>query len=1629
MWWLQQANHGHSFATHTSVDWCPQVMKSWSYNHGLPHLSTPIGPSFAPTDAHNGILADVGDPSLLRATSHKSNLMMTLSPPCPSWSKGGKHSGLATDEGFCFLDAVEHMSRVRPIIALFECSDGIEAHPHWRVLSAALQLAGYKQAWSQDVAIHQLTGNYRTRWLAVWIRKDISASKTSERFLCMINKRLHWNHQKHMHELPRTLVEDLALRTTQESIYGDRALLPSAKRTKIDIEATVKSVLEQRLLLQGDYLPTLCASYSAQHLLQREHLEAKGIFATLVRQDDRFSFIDPFAFVSLFGTTDSIGLPQDIRTAFHQIGNAISQIHALIALLFGLECLGVEHAQKLQTVQQCWEQRLTSDSAFVRACDDMYVLQPIADFVAKAVPSIATWQPWLAGYKLIRFCDDASLIPSNVDPEVPAVTQLLESLDLGSHLGPRLTLSCDDHVFQYGTKWSDLPDGCLTVKIGALVVATLTLIATSDHCIEADPIVSPTQPWTGDEVDPEFDHLQEAHAAGFFHVAEHLCQDENPRCSGKVLLLYQDGQFDWIYSANLDRLGGIPPFRMQDRCTHFFKVNHDASVHLLGVPVIMAIQGSYDPTGADKWVILAGGQSLRWCKICKVPRSATPQQCDDLLQQQCHVSMRNLVECRRDQPLMLVNGDVLWSDTRVQDVTSIAFGGMDRLSEQPSCNVYNDEVTARLLQFNMEPGAIGLDEMIFHFDMLKLLMPAICWCPPGIWANNESQFRLPTEPLDLQRCYQHFVVPILVLFDWIFVEVRFFEGQWRVLYHSPEQLTIRQTNAVLELINTMGVPVAPNAYRWVRTAEDNDLAPWHTLRTFYARAGAPLLPESHRSAQRLQRSQYAPHIMQVIDQADLIWRETQAEDRMVQFARACRIAFLIAITESPSRARDLVLRATGRPLPVYDIREIFFIADDWLDMRHNIYRTHPGWATSDEIEFLMSFFLLESFCPPVLHHDLSWIAAGVKVPCDEVQRFVALREGHWIGIEVICNATERTRRAVFLQVPPRDQQFWHDYATDYIIPFGFRPIIIIDTNRTRPGMCGWELLHRWIVADISIPDSFHVPHPKRLIIDTIIAESVAAWRVAGAPPMLCTFAENVRRLFLIVGGVHLLQPCSAVSLGGMEGQAGSDAPMPAADPWQFDDPWKNKKKVIKQSKWEDLQLQSDHPFVAKDKVPVPFVQKQQLSTNRGGIAFVSKGNLQQAREIAPKEPCALLLPLIDPTDPLAKLPGLAGPYEVIVFDAAMNQEYKRQVHLLVVTPEVTFALPTPAITLTLAAVCEIVLECDARLTTKEVFQSFYENPLAKFKAQLKEVCTDPIWGHAAIYGYRAVQEPSKEKQDLVHQCLLKVQQKHRVPLLTASGQGDLVVRDFVAKGEQVADLSIIPRFWPIDRSNKADLLKAASTISGYRGIAVTKRGLAPRFATDALATARDLLLPQDDRICSINKAMVPKTNMDSLGWPAEILAKDIVSAVHQATKVPCIPTRSFRRAGVCAWTLSFEVPPTVSKFSVKVNDKTFEILLTAVSYRPPTKGKGKGKAKGAPQAANENAPPRGSVSKEIHSERIDRLEEQVGRLEQKHETLSEKVDHQFGQVGDQLRQILQCVQPRHREHGETPPPVKHHRAA
>ena len=89
------------------------------------------------------------------------------------------------------------------------------------------------------------------------------------------------------------------------------------------------------------------------------------------------------------------------------------------------------------------------------------------------------------------------------------------------------------------------------------------------------------------------------------------------------------------------------------------------------------------------------GLCLQEDKSCDGVRSAEPHGQSHLVSVMI-CSMRNLVTCRDDQPMMLINGDVLWSDTRACNVVPLAFGGMDRLIEHPSCNVRNDTLGARL---------------------------------------------------------------------------------------------------------------------------------------------------------------------------------------------------------------------------------------------------------------------------------------------------------------------------------------------------------------------------------------------------------------------------------------------------------------------------------------------------------------------------------------------------------------------------------------------------------------------------------------------------------------------------------------------------------------------------------------------------------------------------------------------------------------------------------------------------------------------------------------------------------------------------------------------------------------------
>ena len=89
------------------------------------------------------------------------------------------------------------------------------------------------------------------------------------------------------------------------------------------------------------------------------------------------------------------------------------------------------------------------------------------------------------------------------------IAQLLEALDLAAYHEPLLKLLVEGQNIPSDIMWDDLPCGEISVKIGPHTLCTMQVIRTGTEQIEIDPIVSPTQPWGGQDEDPEFDQLQE----------------------------------------------------------------------------------------------------------------------------------------------------------------------------------------------------------------------------------------------------------------------------------------------------------------------------------------------------------------------------------------------------------------------------------------------------------------------------------------------------------------------------------------------------------------------------------------------------------------------------------------------------------------------------------------------------------------------------------------------------------------------------------------------------------------------------------------------------------------------------------------------------------------------------------------------------------------------------------------------------------------------------------------------------------------------------------------------------------------------------------------------------------------
>ena len=273
-------------------------------------------------------------------------------------------------------------------------------------------------------------------------------------------------------------------------------------------------------------------------------------------------------------------------------------------------------------------------------------------------------------------------------------------------------------------------------------------------------------------------------------------------------------------------------------------------------------------------------------------------------------------------------------------------------------------------------------------------------------------------------------------------------------------------------------------------------------------------------------------------------------------------------------------------------------------------------------------------------------------------------------------------------------------------------------------------------------------------------EAQATWAETNASPTLRHFATSTRDWFLlrVIEGRFLADYCAAgvqdeddpmidesskkakVAASSTSSKGGSTASKDGTDPWSTWDPWKTRPPRPQQAKWEDLQVRPPLPFHGTDGKPLAQTHRLQLTPTRGGVIFTTKSNVNEVIKANVQGDLVAILPAGDRTHLKHISDRLEGPFEITVDDPTAKLSYKRLINMLVIKGSVSFKLPEPVVKLTTAAICELVLEIDARLVQKQEFDKFRVNPINTYKSCLAEISPE-VADSAVLYGFRMIRYP------------------------------------------------------------------------------------------------------------------------------------------------------------------------------------------------------------------------------------------------------------------------------------------------
>ena len=1679
--WLHDHVEGISCGSQVSVDADPMVLEAWSEQHGYQHYvgATHALSTWDPTE-HIGICTAVQDKTCLRRCLWPTNTIATVSPPCVSWSRGGKREGLNCTPGFAAFDAVQTLEVQQPLLIFLECADEVMTHDHFELFKAALRIIGYDQVWQQVVPLNNLTHNSRTRWLAVWRRKDSACDPIHATVIPRAPPLTWWNSDLNKFWVPDCIREQLILDQHALSRYGDPQMLPPAKRARLQ-SGTCNEVLTKRIPPPGEPLPTLCSSYTTQHHLDADHISEKGIFACLVKCGSDFEFLSPLTFVPLLGTTDRIVLPCSVAQAFHLLGNSIAQPHALLALSIGFIALKQTSVTLSQIIRDAWNDRMTSANAIVHRHESWVTVEKFDEFLKNLDFRYFLLPNPEKAYLCVRLTKLAG--SASRDTSVPTSATL--------HDAVRQTLSfseVDEREITFVSTECNIPgssniDQVLRQHASVLCKWRESAFAElsrggqlfSEVIPPEEAVVSATIPFTAREETDDIDIVcasltfeQIRQTPTFIEALSFVEQHyKNMRTTEDVTI---SAALAWERPAmiyNIQIVRDDPIGCLQSLLDQLFPRKYQVYISPVRLPRVangpLLLVREFDRS-SDALVIITTSADAVGIHVKSVPRTlsastkcVTPVGEHRLVMHNYHPIVEDRVYCH--------TGDIL---TVAKAEAPVLVGGhhttnhVDPLPAGASFSQRADFAT-------QTHGWAASDEILACLTLLQQLAPeflqsfGIQLWRPGLVEFEEGPFgEMHFAPNGLS------CLVLLVGSHWALVQVTRRSNRVRISVSGLSQSDAQR----VALITCRLLDVAPHraqlTFDFVLATPH--MCGWTLLFRLFAQAEAlDYLPD-----QSYLWSILTPNEQQVINQvqaaAQTHWLAASQDAALRGFAYNMRLQFFIglalqarhvdAVTAHPIQVSFGPIQAdtgsapssfefprSGLTVPSEPTNRDGFTQtnqDDRILQRLQACIDNPGWLFSDTLDYLLDrmrdrapHFL---FAPPAawnrINHTIEFYN---DYKCD-ISGFASTLlflnwDNHWIQCEIHQESWEHS---IVICAPEILRTHCQSLAIDIaakLIPADSVLRTHFVSHNPPMHVCGWTLLFAVFRRFGTI---MQTPSPSQL--NTLRNSPHAPWHIwiqhhaaaqwgPNIPQELRSFAATrlLQHLFRVDEGRFPLQYAAAGAVESKPKAAGGAS----VDPLSVNDPWARKSNP---SRWEDLVLDKDHPFHDDKGVVLPQLHRLQVTGHDNGVILTTKQHLPDLAKLGTKATLVALLPQLDDASRSALGGSAAGPFEVILHDKAVQQTFKRVMHAVPISGRFAFTLREPACEFSTSEIAELVIELDSRLTSKGEFDSAAASPVSFFKDHIiKHVPT--VKEQLTLYGFRHNHHPSASKGDDMLQIVIKVSKSARATLLGLSGTDSILIRDYLNKNTSMIDMTVIPRFWEINQKGLRELLISVQEVVGAAGVMLTRRGLAIRAWAKDVATVRKKILPSDPRLTETNLSVVPRLILDSSGWPAGAAASDIVEAVNKAVGSPPVPTRTFRSAGVHVWQLGFEAPPKVTDFTVKINGELFQILLTP--SMPAEKGQGKGKSSkrfpkqkqkdevaapgpSAPAAAAFNPDRRRLDTLEA---KFDSLQGQVTGIEKKQSVMETKLDSRFDDISNTLRQLLQMSASRsHEKTGETPPP-------